>query len=55
MIAEYGFKPTWGLENHGFINVGHIFWNLTTPALYEEIVRHSEGQIAHLGPVVVRT
>jgi phosphoenolpyruvate carboxykinase (ATP) len=55
MIAESGFNPSYGLENHGFINVGHIFWNLTTAALYEEIVRHTEGQIAHLGPVVVRT
>jgi len=29
--------------------------NLTTGALYEEIVKHREGQIAHLGPMVVRT
>jgi len=29
--------------------------NLPTPMLYEKIVNNREGQIAHLGPVVVRT
>lgn len=36
-------------------NVGRVYWNLTTPALYEQVVRHREGEIAHLGPLVVRT
>jgi phosphoenolpyruvate carboxykinase (ATP) len=45
----------YGLENHGLTNVRDVYWNLTTPQLYEQIVRHSEGIIAHLGPVVVRT
>jgi len=43
------------LEAYGFKNVGHIHWNLSTPALYEEIVKRREGMIVHLGPVVVRT
>ena len=43
------------LESYGFKNVSHIHWNLSTPALYEEIVRRREGMIVHLGPVVVRT
>lgn len=43
------------LESLGFKNVGNLYWNLTTPNLYEEIVRRREGHIAHLGPVVVRT
>ncbi|MBW1722477.1 MAG: phosphoenolpyruvate carboxykinase (ATP) [Deltaproteobacteria bacterium] len=43
------------LEAIGFKNVGNVYWNATTPHLYEEIVRRREGQIAHLGPVVVRT
>lgn len=34
---------------------GQIRRNLTTGLLYEEIVKHREGQIAHLGPMVVRT
>jgi phosphoenolpyruvate carboxykinase (ATP) len=36
-------------------NVGRVYWNLTTPALYEQIVRRREGEIVHLGPVSVRT
>ncbi len=43
------------LESLGIRNVSHIHWNLSTPALYEEIVRRREGMIVHLGPVVVRT
>ena len=45
----------YGLENHGFTNLEREYWNLSTPALYEQIVRFREGVIAHLGPVVVRT
>jgi len=43
------------LESYGLTNLGHIYRNLPTPALYEEIIRRREGLIAHLGPVVVRT
>jgi phosphoenolpyruvate carboxykinase (ATP) len=39
----------------GIRNVGRVFHNLSTPALYEEAVRRSEGHVAHLGPLVVRT
>jgi phosphoenolpyruvate carboxykinase (ATP) len=38
-----------------FENVGNIYWNPSTPHLYEEIIRRREGNVAHLGPVVVRT
>ena len=47
--------PRHGLEHHGFRNIGQVYWTLTTPALYERIVRRREGLIGHLGPVVVRT
>lgn len=43
------------LEQLGLTNLGNIYWNATTPQLYEEIVKRHEGVIAHLGPVVVRT
>lgn len=43
------------LEQIGLRNLGNIYWNLTTPALYEEVVRRREGWISHLGPLVVRT
>lgn len=43
------------LTHQGIRNVAAIHWNLPTSALYEKIVSHQEGHIAHLGPVVVRT
>lgn len=46
---------SYGLENHGIRNVGIVYWNPSTPMLYEEIVRRREGFICHLGPIVVRT
>ncbi|MHB2154116.1 phosphoenolpyruvate carboxykinase [Calditrichota bacterium GD2] len=39
----------------GIKNVNNIYWNLVTPALYEQIIRRREGLLSHLGPVVVRT
>jgi phosphoenolpyruvate carboxykinase (ATP) len=53
MSEEY--RSTYGLEHHGFENLEREYWNLTTPALYEQAVRHREGIMAHLGPLVVRT
>ncbi|MCX8083714.1 MAG: phosphoenolpyruvate carboxykinase (ATP) [Calditerrivibrio sp.] len=44
-----------GLEAHGFKNLKRIHWNLSTPELYEEIIKRQEGILAHLGPIVVRT
>jgi phosphoenolpyruvate carboxykinase (ATP) len=48
-------RSSYGLENHGLYNVQHEHWNHNTPMLYEDILRDTEGHIAHLGPVVVRT
>lgn len=45
----------YGLEHHGIKNVNFVYWNLSTPLLYEEIIRRREGRLAHLGPLVVRT
>ncbi len=44
-----------GLDKYGITNLGSIYRNLSTPALYEETVRRREGLVAHLGPIVVRT
>lgn len=49
------YQSRYGLDRHGFKNLNNVYWNLTTPALYEEIVRRREGLIACNGPVVVRT
>lgn len=43
------------LAEHGIRTSGAIHWNLTTPRLYEAIVRRGEGLLAHGGPVVINT
>lgn len=53
MLNQRDIRPE--LEKLGCNNVGHIYRNASTPQLYEEIVRRQEGNIAHLGSVVVRT
>ncbi len=45
----------YGLQNHGLVNLRRVYWNLPTPALYEESVFRSEGALSHLGPLVVNT
>ena len=44
-----------GLEDFGITNAKTIWWNLSTPALYEHSLQRHEGLMAHLGPLVVRT
>lgn len=46
---------SFGLHNHGIHNPGTVHWTPHTPALYQHVVRRGEGQIAHLGPLVVYT
>ncbi len=54
-VIGHGARSTYGLENHGFSNLEREYWNLTTPALYEQAIRRREGILSHLGPIVVRT
>jgi phosphoenolpyruvate carboxykinase (ATP) len=44
-----------GLENHGLINLGRVYWNLSAPALYEEAVYRNEGHVVEGGPLLVTT
>lgn len=44
-----------GLETHGLKNIKKIYWNLSTPQLYEHIIANEEGHVSHLGPVCVST
>lgn len=44
-----------GIENHGIKNAGTVYWNLTTPMLYEQVAQRREGVVGHLGPLLVRT
>ena len=43
------------LAQLGLTNLGDVYSNLSTPRLYEEVVRRREGWISHLGPMVVHT
>jgi phosphoenolpyruvate carboxykinase (ATP) len=45
----------YGLEHHGLTNLRRVYWNLPAPALYEEAIHRSEGQLCHEGPLVVDT
>ena len=48
-------KADFGIENLGLSNLGKVFWNLPTEALYEEAIFRNEGKITRLGPLVVNT
>ena len=50
-----GAHSHYGLEHHGLINLGEVFWNLPTPRLYEKILTRGEGRLSHLGPITVRS
>jgi phosphoenolpyruvate carboxykinase (ATP) len=53
---EFGRKQTaFGLETHGINEARAIYWNLTTPELYEEIVRRGEGVLSAHGALLVDT
>ncbi len=43
------------LKRLGLNNLGQVYWNLPTSALYEEAIRRYEASLSHLGPLVVRT
>lgn len=49
------FVSNYGVENHGISNPGTVYWNLSASMLYEQIIRRREGNIVHLGPIVVST
>jgi phosphoenolpyruvate carboxykinase (ATP) len=48
-------KSDYGLDSHGLSMLGTVYWNLPTPALYEEIAFRREGKVALDGPVVLGT
>lgn len=43
------------LRRLGLDNLGQVYWDLSTPALYEGAIRRHEAMLSHLGPLVVRT
>ena len=40
-------KSDYGLKNHGLVHLDRVFWNLPTPALYEEAIFRGEGHMAY--------
>ncbi len=55
-VKESGkLASAYGLQNHGLVNLRRVYWNLPTPALYEESIFRSECSLSHLGPLVVNT
>jgi len=48
-------KSDFGLKNHGLRNLNTVYWNLPSPALYEESIFRKEGHLSHMGPLVVNT
>lgn len=55
-MNQSGWNPSaYGLASQGINNVGHAYWNLTSPELYEHAIRRGEARLAHLGPLVVST
>jgi len=54
-IAIKSASPEESLKHLGLDNLGHVYWDLPTPALYEESIRRYEAALSHLGPLVMRT
>ena len=55
-MQEKGHKRTnYGLENYNIEAARTIYWNLTTPELYEEIARRNEGVFSDHGALIVDT
>ncbi|HKP72477.1 MAG TPA: phosphoenolpyruvate carboxykinase [Pyrinomonadaceae bacterium] len=44
-----------GLEALGITQASHVYWNLNTPELYEEIARRGEGIFSDHGALIVDT
>jgi len=46
-------KSEHDLSYLGLINSGTVYWNLSTEALYEEILFRNEAKLSYMGPLVV--
>jgi phosphoenolpyruvate carboxykinase (ATP) len=56
-VTEHlGRKNTsYELDNYGIKEPARVYWNLTTPELYEEIARRNEGTFSDHGALIVET
>ncbi len=49
------FKPTYGLDKAGLKTTKTVYWNLSTPALYQEALNRKEANVVYGGPLCVST
>ena len=49
------FKPTYGLDKAGIKTTKTVYWNLSTPALYQEALKRNEANVVYGGPLCVST
>ena len=49
------FKPDFGLEHANISTTKNVYWNYSTPALYEEALAREEGNVVYGGPLCVST
>ena len=55
-MTAHGLSPSSvGLDRHGIVDAGDVFWNLSPAELYEHAIRDGEGAIAANGAFVSRT
>jgi phosphoenolpyruvate carboxykinase (ATP) len=56
VTLDRGHKRTdSGLEINGITDAANVYWNLTAPELYEEVVRRGEGILSEYGALIVDT
>src|SRR2546430_10635184 len=48
-------KTDYELDNYGLSGATRVYWNLSTPELYEEIARRNEGIFSDHGALIVDT
>ncbi len=54
--AHLGRKKTdYELDNYGLSGATRVYWNLSTPELYEEVARRNEGFFSDHGALIVDT
>src|SRR4030067_1083047 len=54
-VIAHEVKSDYGLDYLSLSNFRKVYWNLTSEALYEEIVFRGEAKISRGGPVIVNT
>ena len=49
------FKPDYGLEHAGISTNKTVYWNYSTPSLYQEALDRKEANVVYGGPLCVST